>query len=47
MKSFPLACIAVVLLLGACAQKIEEEVGQCEPGVENISEVQDVMPEVC
>lgn len=40
------ACVVGVALLAACAS-VEEEVGTCEPGVAEMSEMSTVTPAGC
>jgi len=39
--------LAVVAVLAGCAEQIEEEIGECEPGVEGISQIGDITPASC
>lgn len=38
------AALAVLLTLGACAPATEEQFGQCEPGVEGLSQTMSGIP---
>lgn len=40
------ALLALALIVAGCAP-VEEEVGQCEPGVEGLSRMSDVTPPGC
>ena len=39
--------VAFAGVLGACAEKIEAEIGECEPGVSEISSAATVTPPGC
>lgn len=41
------ALLALGLLLGGCADPLEEKIGECEPGVSELSRADSAMPPGC